>query len=127
MNREDSSLASPHCLGKAPLTSVPGSLPFESDVTQTIMLPRYTKQYDDRDPLLPTAGHRQGRESIETAPPTYPPAGPSTADGRHNVEYSYTPVYPRKGKAEHVVGVLGNTKQVCIFGSGGRLDSMVSS
>jgi hypothetical protein len=74
------------------------------------MLPRYTKQYDDQDPLLPTA--EQGRESTETAPPTYPPASPSGAEGRHNVEYSYTPVYPRKGNAEHVVGVLGNTKQV---------------
>jgi hypothetical protein len=76
------------------------------------MLPRYTKQYDDQDPLLPTAGDGQGRESTDTAPPTYPPAGPSTADGRHNVEYSYFPVYPRKGNTEHVVGVLGNTKQV---------------
>jgi hypothetical protein len=85
------------------------------------MLPRYTKQYEDQDPLLPTPGDGQGRESTETAPPTYPPAGPSTADGRHNVEYSYFPVYPRKGKTEHVVGILGNTKQVSISLSGKRV------
>jgi hypothetical protein len=74
------------------------------------MLPTYSKHSDDQDPLLPTAG--QGRESSETAPPTYPPAGPSSAEGRHNVEYSYFPLYPRTGNIEHAVGVLGNTKQV---------------
>lgn len=79
------------------------------------MLPRYTKKYDDKEALLPKTCDQQSRVSSETAPPTYPPAGPSTADGRYNVEYSYFPVYPRKGKAEHVVGVLGNTKRVCTY------------
>jgi len=74
------------------------------------MLPSYTKQSEDQDPLLPTTGH--GRDSSETAPPTYPPAGPSSAEGRHNVEYTYFPRYPRTGDVEHAVGVLGNTKEV---------------
>jgi len=73
------------------------------------MLPRYTKQDDDQDPLL--RGTEEERISSETAPPTYPPAGPSLA-GRHNVEYTYYPRWPRVGEIEHAVGVLGTTKEV---------------
>jgi hypothetical protein len=75
------------------------------------MLPQYSKQYGDQDPLLSTT--EEGRASTETAPPIYPPTG--RVEGRHNVEYSYAPCYPRTGKTEHAVGVLGNTKQVSAY------------
>jgi len=75
------------------------------------MLPKYTKQYDDQDPLLPTTDYGQGRESIETAPPTYPPSS-SGSGARSNVQYIYHPEYPRKGDDKTAVGVLGRTKLV---------------
>jgi len=80
------------------------------------MLPRYRKLYNDQDPLLSTHEERasvdEGRISTETAPPLYPPGSSAVPEGRHNVEYSYGPKYPRVGEIEHVVGVLGTTKQV---------------
>lgn len=88
------------------------------------MLPRYTKQYDpedpgdpewnaDSDPLLDKSNHQA---ATEAAPPVYPPSSSSTLpvspEGRHSVEYMYTPVFPRLGEVQYAVGVLGKTKQV---------------
>jgi len=79
------------------------------------MLPSYSKQHpqdaEQAEPFLALTDV-DVRTSSETAPPLYPPTSTPGTDGRHNVEYSYAPVYPRKGKIENVVGVLGNTKRV---------------
>lgn len=80
------------------------------------MLPRYTTQHgqtdvaDDHEPLLKSD---EARLSTETAPPTYPPSGPSQqVQEGVNVGYRYEPVYPRKGQIKNAVGVLGKTKAV---------------
>ena len=36
----------------------------------------------------------------------------STAEGADSVIYTYAPLFPRKGKTEHVVGLRGKNKQV---------------
>jgi len=81
------------------------------------MLPSYSKQHpqdaEQAEPFLASIDV-DVRTSSETAPPLYPPTSTPGTDGRHNVEYSYAPVYPRKGKIENVVGVLGNTKRVSL-------------
>lgn len=82
------------------------------------MLPSYSKQHpqdaEQAEPFLASTDV-DVRTSTETAPPLYPPTSTPGTDGRHNVEYSYAPVYPRKGKIENVVGVLGNTKRVSLW------------
>ena len=89
------------------------------------MLPSYSKQHpqdaEQAEPFLASTDV-DVRTSSETAPPLYPPTSTPGTDGRHNVEYSYAPVYPRKGKIENVVGVLGNTKRVSLSGSKKRPD-----
>jgi hypothetical protein len=85
------------------------------------MLPSYSKLYEhepvDRDadasnPLLGSSNP----EITNTLPPIYPPSSSSTLPPisavRHTVEYTYKPVFPRKGSTQYVVGPLGRTKQV---------------
>jgi hypothetical protein len=46
-------------------------------------------------------------------PATYPPTSSNTDVVRPNVKYTFEPRYPIKGKTEHILGVLGNTREVC--------------
>jgi hypothetical protein len=86
------------------------------------MLPTYSKQYDredlerDADLSNPLLNPSSPRTSFETAPPVYPPSSssalPPSTEGRHTVEYTYSPVYPREGDTQYAVGILGRTKGV---------------
>jgi hypothetical protein len=40
----------------------------------------------------------------------------STSEGADSVIYTYAPLFPRKGKTEHVVGLRGKNKQVSTGG-----------
>ena len=38
----------------------------------------------------------------------------STAEGADSVIYTYAPLFPRKGKTEHIVGLRGKNRQVSL-------------
>jgi len=80
------------------------------------MLPQYSKQYKSEDMGLEDGANEQllSRTSTETAPPTYPPSS-SGSGARSNVQYSYEPIYPRKGQKKIAVGLMGRTKLVNRF------------
>jgi hypothetical protein len=87
-----------------------------TDHYQLTMLPQYSKQYKSEDMGLEDGANEQllSRTSTETAPPTYPPSS-SGSGARCNVQYSYEPIYPRKGGKKSAVGLMGRTKLVNHF------------
>jgi hypothetical protein len=89
------------------------------------MLPQYSKQYKSDDVGLEDGASEPflARTSTDTAPPTYPPSTSGTS-GRSNVQYSYDPIWPRKGDKKTAVGLMGRTKAVSLFAQLARRSSL---